>query len=379
MKAWMLLLLPLMALTVECGISGDNVGVDPKSGDLEIRNVVVTPTDTSATVQWKTTQQTVGTLSYGSVQATLPHSVSSNLATDHTVTLAPLDQDHEYWFQITAASPLGPRSTVQPISFRTLVSPDLNDTTAPTISGIEVIGISTNAATVTWKTDDRARGSLFFGLSSDYGQTSSETPSDAFKRLHLITLTGLTEATTYHFRVQAVNRATLSALSGDQTFSTAEPPTIAISPDTVRVSPNGELSFRVSVRNVTNLAGVSFTLAYDPTLVEILNVGRGSFYTDNQGVLFLRESEDLSRGRIEYAASWQITYMDGIAVGTLANGGGDLALFSARAIGTGASSSLRLIESDENGDGKPDTRLLDHNRLPMRYDVRNGVVIRPAN
>jgi len=379
MKPWMFMLaLPLTMWMASCGISGGDDGpADPQKSELEVRNVSVTPTDSSATVRWSTTQQSVGTVAYGRSQNNLSTNVSSSLSGEHEVALAPLEQDTEYWLQITASSPLGPRATIQPVSFRTLVSPDIFDSTAPVISDIRVVGITPSSATITWSTDDRTRGTVFYGYGPSYGQSQAEPNPDTYVRAHSLTLSGLAEASDYHYRIQAVNRPGKTTFSADSTFRTAEPPYLEISPDTVHTAGNQDFSIRVNVRNASNIAGISFTLSYDPDFVEILSVREGGFWINNEGILFLMEREDDSEGLIQYAASWKIIFLDGTPVGTLANGGGEVAVINARTKGLGSGiSPLRLIDTDEDGDGKADTRLFDYNRALMSFRVRNGWVFK---
>jgi hypothetical protein len=374
---WICMLALLLGAS-SCGISGGTGPSDPSpKSDLEIRDVLVAPSDTSALISWNTTQQTVGTLQFGHSQTSLSSSRSSNLSGTHAVTLAPLDPDTEYWFQITAATPLGPRTAIRPVSFRTLTPMDLSDTTAPVISDIQVVGITAESATITWRTDDRSRGTTYYGESTAYGQSAAETDPTRYLRSHAVTLTGLSEATDYHFLIQAVNRAGRARQSADQVFRSGERPFLEITPDTVRVGGNVEFTFRVSIRNVSNLAAMSFRLQWDPQFMEILSATPGSFWSEHDGLIpLLIEKEDSDQGFIEYAMSWRILFQNGTAVGTLANGGGDVAMIRARAKGDGTSSFLRLIES---ADGLASTRLLDHNRRSMQFGIRDGVVIKQVH
>ena len=239
---------------------------------------------------------------------------------------------------------------------------------------MQVVGLTPNSATITWSTDDRTVGLVYYGYSQAYGSSASDSAS--YVRAHSVTLTDLAENELHHFRVWARNKARLTTFSDDGTFRTTERPYVEISPDTVNVTGNQEFTFNVAIRNASNLAAIAFGLAYDPQVVEILSVQSGRFFDDNEGFLFLRESEDPTRGRLQYDASWRIIFLNGTAVGTLANGGGEVARIRARAKGTGTSSPLRLIDTDENGDGKPETRLLDHNRREMQFHIRNGWVIK---
>lgn len=376
MKTWMFAALALAGLLGSaCGISGKTTPDDPGKTDLAILDVTVTPSDTAAVIRWRTSQQTVGTLAYGRLLGSPLRPVSSNASGEHQVTLSDLAPDTQYWYQITAATPLGQRVDSKPDTFRTLPDQDLNDTTAPVIRDISVVGLTPSTATITWHTDDRTIGLVHYGYSQAYG--SSAPDSASYARAHSVTLTGLAEHEVHHFRIWARNKARLTAFSDDGTFQTTERPYVEISPDTVLISGNQEFTFDVAIRNASNLAAISFMLAYDPQAVEIVSVREGDFWRLNDGLIpLLRESEDPVRGRIEYACSWRIVFLDGTAVGTLANGGGEIARITARAKGESTSSLLRLVDADESGDGKPETRLLDHNRSEMQFHIRNGWVIR---
>ncbi len=375
MKTWMFAMLAMVCLLGSaCGISGETTPEDPGKTDLSILDVTVEPSDTAAVVRWRTSQQTVGTLAYGRLQGSPLRPVSSNASGEHEVMLPDLAPDTRYWYQITAATPLGQRVASTPDTFRTLPDQDLNDTSAPVIQNVQVVGLTPNSATITWSTDDRTVGLVYYGYSQAYGSSASDSAS--YVRAHSVTLTDLAENELHHFRVWARNKARLTTFSDDGTFRTTERPYVEISPDTVNVTGNQEFTFNVAIRNASNLAAIAFGLAYDPQVVEILSVQSGRFFDDNEGFLFLRESEDPTRGRLQYDASWRIIFLNGTAVGTLANGGGEVARIRARAKGTGTSSPLRLIDTDENGDGKPETRLLDHNRREMQFHIRNGWVIK---
>lgn len=366
----------VLVVFTACGISGNGGDDDSKKTGIEFRNLEVAPSDSSALVRWNTTGQAVCNTAYGKNSAALSQSISSGPGTAHEITIAALDPDTEYWFQISASTPLGQRASTRPASFRTLVSPDLADLTPPVFSDIQVTAIGTNSATVTWRTDDRAHGQLFYGTSESYGSTLSE-PAIGFVRSHALTLPGLTDDTQYHFRLSAVNRANLSAYSADQVFRTAENPTIAIVPDTIPISDGEDFEFRIQVRQVTNLAGVSFMIAYEPDMVELESIERGAWFAETNGFMGpLTEYENDVSGRAQYAMTWEIEFANGVATGTRADGAGDIAVVHCRAKALAERGSLRLIVVDESGDGVPETRLLDQNRLPMTFNVRNAVVVR---
>lgn len=361
-------------LAASCGISGKTKGEDPTKSDLTILDLLAAPTDSSAVVSWHTPMQTVGTVAWGLVGGSPGGPISSTPTGQHRVTIPGLESDTRYWYQVTAAAPLGERVTSLPDTFRTLVNPDVNDSTAPVISGIEVVGITPSTATVVWRTDDRTIGQVHYGYTAAYGST--ETDSAAYARSHSVTLTDLTENEEYNLRIWAKNRARLTAYSDNVTFHTADRPWVEVVPDTVTVIGNGDFEFGINLRGAQNVAGLTFMLSYDPAVMEILSVRKAEWFDQTQGYIFINEVDQPALGRAKWDATWTIVFLNGSPVGTLANGGGEVAHIRARAKGAGASSPLRLVDLDLDGDGKPETRLLDHNRRDIPLHVRSGVVIK---
>ena len=163
-------------LTASCGISGKTKGKDPDKSELAIIDLRAVPTDTSAVISWHTPMQTAGTLSWGPVGGTPGRTVSSTPAGEHVVTLPDLASDTRYWYQVAAAAPLGDRVTSLPDTFRTLVDPDVYDSTPPVITGLKVVGVTSGSATVVWSTDDRTIGLVFYGFNAGtYGSTATDS------------------------------------------------------------------------------------------------------------------------------------------------------------------------------------------------------------
>lgn len=92
------------------------------------------------------------------------------------------------------------------------------DTTAPVISNVLAINITTSTATITWTTNEAADSFTEYGLTTLYeiGSKSSST----FITSHSLNLTDLAAATLYHFRVKSKDASNNSATSGDYTFTT---------------------------------------------------------------------------------------------------------------------------------------------------------------
>lgn len=100
------------------------------------------------------------------------------------------------------------------------------DTTAPVISTVVVTTITTTGATVTWETNEASDSLVEYGLTESYGLNAS---SGSLVNSHSIPLTGLTEGTTYHFRIRSADVSGNAATSVDFTFTTLDqtPPVIS--------------------------------------------------------------------------------------------------------------------------------------------------------
>jgi hypothetical protein len=364
-----------------CGISGGGGGTSPgvpAKGELDIQNVSVEElTDSSAVITWRTTKEAVGVVRYAaSASLTNTESRATPLGTRHEAYLTDLNPETTYYYEILATTPLGQQIKKGGYSFTTPPPFALNDSTPPMFVSVEIRGITSSSALVVWETDDLSWGRIHYGLTTSYGEVLAEpdTPQKSYTRRHSIVLDGLDEDTTYHLRVQAENMAGLQSYSEDQVFQTLKAPTLSIYPESLQVSSDEEFQLALHIEDAVDLAGLAATITYDPNLLEMVRLRPGPFFTDNEGYLLLQDPDRVP-GRIRVDASWEIILNNDVPAGTYADGDGDIAVITFRALGPGTV-TLNFVEFDSDGDGKPDTRLLDHNRLDISFHTRPGVVIR---
>ena len=91
----------------------------------------------------------------------------------------------------------------------------------PAISSLSSGVPNANDATITWTTDIKADSQVFWGLTTAYGGASSPIMDFVYQTSHSVQITGLTTATTYHYKVLTRSPGGTYTFSSDQTFITA--------------------------------------------------------------------------------------------------------------------------------------------------------------
>lgn len=93
----------------------------------------------------------------------------------------------------------------------------IDDTTPPVLSGIEVSSISIESVRIIWTTDEFATSTVLYGTQSGvYPQTVSDP---LYAKQHTITLTGLTQGTTYYYEVRSTDRSGNTSTSSERSFT----------------------------------------------------------------------------------------------------------------------------------------------------------------
>ncbi|MCK4414542.1 MAG: fibronectin type III domain-containing protein [Candidatus Eisenbacteria sp.] len=387
-----ILLLSGAALIAQgCGISGTGAGDDPAQPDpvdLQISDLTATTvTDTSALVTWMTSSPAIGVLRYG-VNATLnvTTSLTTEMATTHSISLASLSPGTTYHYRVQALTAAGDTTSQRGAPFSTELPHALRDTTAPEISEVSVTAVTSSSTRIAWQTDDHSRGLLTYGPTRGYGQSAVEYPADPgkYSHGHSLVLTGLTPETTYYFMVQATNPAGLTGQSQEHSFTTRRAPTLEFCTDSLEVVPGETFTLSLCLAEIHDLAGIAVTIAYDPQAIEFLGgptgYAPGEIWEDRSGHMFMAPKIDDLRGRVLIEATWTITYEGDDAAGTEADGEGVFCSLTCRLAADAplAPTPISLLLIDQNGDGQPDTRLLDAHRLPIEFAARGAWVLPQA-
>ncbi len=95
------------------------------------------------------------------------------------------------------------------------------DTTPPVISNVAA-NPSYDSATITWTTDEASTSVVYYGTSSTSLTQQASAASSVTS--HSVTITGLTESTTYYYKVESVDAAGNSSVSNVYSFTTTAAP-----------------------------------------------------------------------------------------------------------------------------------------------------------
>jgi len=155
------------------------------------------------------------------------------------------------------ANPSSANTTVTIDSDKTITAnfSQIEDTTPPSITDTSVSNISKTSADIIWMTDEPGDSRLEYWSSP--GQL---TPLDeTLVTEHLVHLTGLTPATTYHYRVMSKDWAGNLTTTGESSFTTLGLPATFITGDwdisLTDTDTGKQVAISFSVANVGDLAG----------------------------------------------------------------------------------------------------------------------------
>ncbi len=181
-----------------------------------ISSIVVNPSQTSAVITWTTNVVASSQVSYG---LTSSYSNSSALqdtsprVLSHSVTITGLTASTTYHYSVTSVDGSGNSASSTDATFATLAA------VGPVITNILTTRTSTTA-TITWTTDIIASSQVEYGLTVAYGTLTTVTDTSPRVTSHSRTITGLTPATDYHFRVRSIDGSANETISADNIFTT---------------------------------------------------------------------------------------------------------------------------------------------------------------
>jgi len=149
---------------------------------------------------------------------------SNTLTTHHSISLTSLSASTTYYYVVSSTDEEDNIATSSETSFTTLPEEDTapEDILAPVISNIEIT-TATTSAEVIWDTNEASDSIVWYSTT-----TPVDTENDSFVSTatlvtnHTISLTGLTDNTTYYIVISSSDEALNKAESTEMSFTTLE-------------------------------------------------------------------------------------------------------------------------------------------------------------
>ncbi|MFN8008610.1 MAG: fibronectin type III domain-containing protein [Terriglobia bacterium] len=172
---------------------------------------------TGATISWTTNEASDTQVEYGTTTAYgSTTTLNTGMVTAHSQGLSGLTASTTYNYRVRSKDAAGNQAFSGNFSFKTTAG---SDTTAPSITGIQVSSITTSTAQIGWTTDESSDTQVEYGPTTSYG---SSTPLvTTLVANHLQILGNLTAGTVYHYRVKSKDASGNLAVSTDFTFTTS--------------------------------------------------------------------------------------------------------------------------------------------------------------
>jgi chitodextrinase len=207
----------------------------------EIKNITETIiTDKKAMISFATDQKAKCFIDFKDAKMSAYDEVSEiegELSRNHSITLTNLFADTDYDYKITCTDELSTPIASQPSTFKTLSEIPLggsengDDETVPEISGVALVEISGESATITWTTQEKANSLIAYQIENGFMRVAGDynALSDVanFTTNHSVTLNELVPATKYSFLAISYDLAGNIGKSEISTFSTKEPSSLS--------------------------------------------------------------------------------------------------------------------------------------------------------
>ncbi len=173
-------------------------------------------TQTAATITWSTSAAADSQVEYGTTAAYGSLSaLGTSYVTSHSRALSGLVAGTTYHYRVRSRDAAGNVALSGNFTFTTAAAPGGTETL--TITNVAISNGNTTA-TFTWTTNRPADSQVEYGTTSALGTLSAKNTT--LVTSHSRTLSGLTEGTTYHYRVRSADASGSQAASSVFTFTT---------------------------------------------------------------------------------------------------------------------------------------------------------------
>lgn len=172
-------------------------------------------TPTTAKVFWRTDKKSSSTVQYGQTTGYGQETGSSDLVTEHTITVFGLLPETAYHYRV---------KSVDAFNASSMSSDKIMTTPAEAgINSIKIADITYDSALVSWTTGLFALSKVEYGTSTKYG-ASVASLSRGFTTDHTLKLSGLSAGSDYHYRIVAEDEKGNVTRSSDAIFATIANP-----------------------------------------------------------------------------------------------------------------------------------------------------------
>ncbi|HYP26594.1 MAG TPA: fibronectin type III domain-containing protein [Blastocatellia bacterium] len=184
-------------------------------------------TSSTAAINWVSDESSDTQVEYGTTASYGSSTVvNATLVTEHSVNLTGLTANITYYYRVKSRDGAGNLAVSAGYTFTTQAAAD---TAPPLISGLSASNVASNAATITWATDEPANTQVEFGTTTGYGNLTQV--DSVLKTSHSVILGGLSGGTTYYYRVRSRDVDGNLSVSQGLTFTTTRldtmPPVIS--------------------------------------------------------------------------------------------------------------------------------------------------------
>lgn len=179
----------------------------------------------SAEIAWTTNRVSNSIIQYGTTTNYTDNAGEFSVyTTDHSYELSGLLPGTTYHYRVQSLD----RGELVGYSEDMAYTSDATFTTsaAPGISSVETTEIRLTTAIITWKTTSSATSKILYGTTSAYGQEYIDN-SGSQTTTHTVQLTGLSDSTTYNFKIQGTDVDGNTLVSDNYVFTTLTYPKIS--------------------------------------------------------------------------------------------------------------------------------------------------------
>lgn len=260
--------------------TGDNV--PPVITNVQATNITVS----TAHISWDTNKSANSKVLYGLTTTYGSTVTDAASVTSHGLDLTGLQPNTTYHYQVQSVDKWNNQAVSADYTFKTALPPP------PVITNVQATNITESSARISWTTSTAADSKVEYGLTTTYGSTATTA---TLVTGHLNVLSGLTQGTTYHYRVSSKDAYGQTAVSADFTFKTVADTVPPANPTNLTAVPgNKQVSLTWTNPTDADFQGVVLVRSMtgfptSPTDGLTVYTGKATSYKDNNvsnGILY---------------------------------------------------------------------------------------------